>query len=257
MKTIKYFLVVVLLLIMNACKKEEYKMFTDVARIQFGPDISRIYQTSFNLADTTKDFTFVYNSPTSTQDTVWFDVYAIGGLSTKDRIFKLEQIADTTGALNAVPGLDYKAFTDATLASKYVIKAGEMHTLAPVVLLRSATLKTATVTLIIKAAVSADFQLGETSCIWRKVTSTDRLSKPAAWTSTINAYFGTYSMVKHQFMIDVTGKKWDQTFLSNVLKDINQVLFYTTTCKTALINYNNTHPGNPLRDENGALVVFP
>ncbi len=250
-------MVALLLLTWAACKKEDYKMFTDVARIQFGPDVTRIYQTSYNLADTTKDFTFVYNAPTNKQDTVWFDIYAIGGVSTKDRIFKLQQVADTTGALNAVPGVDYKAFTDASVNSKYVIKAGERNTLVPIVLLRSATLKTATVTLIIKVAANDDFQLGETTNIWRKVTSTDRLSKPAAWTSTINIYFGTYSVVKHQFMIDVTGKKWDQTFLSGVLSDFTQLIYYTNVCKTALINYNNAHPGNPLRDETGALVVFP
>ena len=169
----------------------------------------------------------------------------------------MQQVADTTGALNAVPGVDYKAFTDASVNSKYVIKAGERNTLVPIVLLRSATLKTATVTLIIKVAANDDFQLGETTNIWRKVTSTDRLSKPAAWTSTINIYFGTYSVVKHQFMIDVTGKKWDQTFLSGVLSDFTQLIYYTNVCKTALINYNNAHPGNPLRDETGALVVFP
>jgi len=253
MKKNKYFMVALLLLTWAACKKEDYKMFTDVARIQFGPDVTRIYQTSFNLADTTKDFTFVYNDPTNKQDTVWFDIYAIGGISTKDRIFKLQQVADSTGALNAVPGVDYKAFTDASVNSKYVIKAGERNTLVPIVLLRSATLKTATVTLIIKVAANDDFQLGETTNIWRKVTSTDRLSKPTNWSSA----FGTYSVVKHQFMINATGKKWDQAFFAAMLSDYTLMLYYTNVCKTALINYNNANLSNPLRDETGALVVFP
>lgn len=246
-------MVALLLLTLGACKKEAYKMFTDVARIQFGPDITRIYQTSFNMADTTKDFTFVYNLPTNKQDTVWFDVYAIGGVSNKDRTFKLQQIADTTGALNAVPDVDYKAFNNASVTSKYVIKAGERHTLAPIVLLRSATLKTAKVTLLFKVAVSDDFQLGETTNIWRKVTSTDRLSKPTNWSPA----FGTYSVVKHQFMIDVTGKKWDQAFFSFLQTDYTLMLYYTNVCKTELIIYNKANPGKPLVDETGALVVFP
>jgi hypothetical protein len=257
MKQTKCLIAILMFFAMGSCKKEAYKQYSDTARVQFGPDITRIYQPSYNLADTTKGFTFVYNLPASTQDTVWFDVYAVGDISANDRTFNLLQIADTTGATNALPAVDYKSFTDPTVAGKYKIKAGETHTLAPIVLLRSANLKTTSVTLLFKIVASADFQPGETANLWRKITFTDRLSKPAAWTSTINIYFGTYSITKHQFMIDVTGQKWDQAFLSGVLSDFTALIYYTNVCKTALINYNNAHPGNPMRDENGVLVVFP
>ena len=257
MKQVKYFLIVLALVATASCKKSGYKMYSDVARIQFGPDISLIYRTAYNQADTSKGFTFVYNAPTSTQDTIWFDVYAVGGIVHRDRPFKLAQVPDTTGATNALPGVDYKAFTDPAISGRYTIKSDSMHTLMPVVMLRSANLKAGSVTLLFKVVANDDFQTGETINLWRKVIFTDRLSKPAAWTSTINIYFGTYSMVKHQFMIDATGQKWDQTFLSGVLSDYNALLYYTNVCKTALINYNNAHPGNPLKDETGALVVFP
>ena len=257
MKQTNYFIAAFAFLAMASCKKSGDKLYSDITRVQFGPDITRMYQTSFNLADTTKSFTFVYNPPTSTQDTIWFDVYTIGGSSTKDRAFKLLQVPDTTGATNATPAVDYKAFTDPTVSGKYVIKAGDMHTLAPIVLLRSANLKTATVTLLFKVVANDEFQPGETTNLWRKVIFTDRLSKPTAWTSTITGFFGVYSVVKHQFMIDATGQRWDQVFLSGVLNDYTSLLYYTNVCKTALINYNNAHPGSPLRDESGALVVFP
>jgi hypothetical protein len=258
MKGIKYIILALMLMALASCKQDNYYLFNDTSRIQFGPDITRIYTSSYNLVDTTKAFTFYYDASTTTQDTIFFDVYAIGGPSSKDRPFSLQQIQMTDGSTNALSGTDYKAFTDATVSSAYVIKAGQVHALVPIVMLRSVAQKTLTLTLKFQVAENTNFKLGDKANIWRKVTFTDRLSQPSAWTASMSQYyFGAYSVVKHAFMIQTTGQKWDQAFMLNVTADYNQMMSYVSQCKQALINYNNAHPGNSMKDENGVVIVFP
>ncbi len=104
----------------------------------------------------------------------------------------------------------------------------------------------------------ANFQTGELSKIWRKIEFTDRLSQPAAWSTSFSQYyFGAYSTTKHQFMITATGEKWDQTFIQTTSADYGLLQFYIAVVKAALIDYNNAHPGNPMKDENGQLIVLP
>jgi len=258
MKGIKYIILALMLMALASCKQDNYYLFNDTARIQFGPDVTRIYTSSYNLVDTTKAFTFYYDAATITQDTIYFDVYAIGGPSSKDRPFTLQQIQVTDGSTNALAGTDYKAFTDATVNSAYVIKAGQVHALVPIVMLRSAAQKTTTLTLKFQVAENANFKVGDKANLWRKVTFTDRLSQPSAWTASYSQYyFGAYSVVKHAFMIQVTGQKWDQAFMSTVTADYAQMMFYISQIKQALAIYNNAHPGNPMKDENGLVIVFP
>ncbi|SMO74654.1 DUF4843 domain-containing protein [Solitalea koreensis] len=257
MKKLKYFVVALALISLASCKEDDYYLFNDTARLQFGPDISRIYQTSFNLADTLKPFTFYYENPDVKQDTVFFDIYAIGGVSSKDRSFTLEQV-QVQGVNNAVAGTHYVAFNDPLVSKNYVIKAGQVHSFVPVVVLRDASLKNSNVVLKFNVVADKNFQLGEANNLWRKIDLTDRLSQPAAWNASASQYyFGKYSIVKHRFMIESTSQKWDQEFISFVMADYALLQYYTGTLKTALVNYNNAHPGNMLKDEVGDLVVFP
>ncbi len=257
MKKVKYlYLAIGLMIVVNSCQQDKYFLYNDVARLQFGPDITRIYQSSFNMADTTKPATFFYYPASVIRDTVKFDVYAIGGTSTKDRIITLEQ-EQVPGATNAVAGTHYKAFNDPSLASVYKIRAGQVHEFLPVIILRDPSLKTTTVTLKFKVVANSDFQTGEPTNLWRKVVFTDRLSQPARWDATGTSYFGKYSTVKHKFMIDQTGQKWDQDFMVAVFADFALLGYWRGDLKTLLIDYNKAHPGSPLTDEFGELVVFP
>lgn len=257
MRALKYVIVAMVVLAFASCKKDQYYLYNDVARIQFGPETSRIYTTSYNLADTLKPFTFFYEDASVTQDTVFFDIYAIGGVSKADRTFTLEQeqVANVT---NAIPGTQYVAFNDPKATKNFIIKAGSVHTRVPIILLRDASLKTSTPVLKFKVVANGSFQVGEINNLWRKVVFTDRLSQPAAWNaSATQYYFGKYSVTKHQFMIDLTGEKWDQDFITGIMADYALLQYWTATLKIVLINYNNLHPGNPLKDETGEIVVFP
>jgi len=258
MKNIKYLIFALAIIALAACKKEPYKVYTDAAKLQFGPTPNYIYIASHNLGDTTKTYSFSYGSPTLIQDTVFFDIYIMGNPSTKDRPFTLQQVNLTDGSVNAVAGTDYKAFNDPTVSNAYVVKAGQTHALVPVVLLRSAGLKTNTVALKLKVVENGNFQPGDQALIWRKVIFTDRLSQPAAWNaSRTTNYLGAYSVVKHAYMIQITGQKWDDDFINTVFADYELGIYWSSKVKIALADYNNAHPGNPMKDENGLVIVFP
>lgn len=246
-----------LLMVQYSCKQDQYYLYNDVARIQFGPEINRIYTASFDFADTLKRSTFYYDNASVREDTVYFDVYAIGGTKNIDRPFTLvqEQLPNLT---NAEPGKHYVAFTDQRVAQNYVIKAGTVHTSIPIVLLRDASLKTTTPVLKFVLQADQSFQLGEPSKLWRKLEFTDRLSQPTAWDASMTTYYyGKYSVTKHQFMIETTGQKWDNDFMLAIRSDISLVNYYKATIKIALIDYNKAHPGNPLKDESGELITVP
>nr|WP_121270880.1 DUF4843 domain-containing protein [Pedobacter schmidteae] len=256
MYSLKHFAVLmVFAALFISCKNDKYLLYEGAARIQFGPERSKIYQSSYNLADTLKPYSFAYTD--AAQDTVFFDIYAIGKVSAKDRNFKLEQIR-TNGLEDAIPGTHYQDFANSSIAGKYKIKAGESHARVPIVLLRDPSLKTKTVTLKINIADNEEFKVGEPEYTWRKIELTDRLSQPAAWTAFLtSSYFGKYSVVKHRFMIEQTGERWDQDFITIVKNNATSLVYWQGVLKTALTNYNNAHPTSPLMDEFKELVIIP
>lgn len=258
MRNLKYLMVAIVVLTITSCKKNQYNVYNDVARIQFGPALSEIYRASANLADTLKLHTFYYDGASATQDTVFFDIYAIGGTKPTDRTFTLQQ-EQLPNTLNAVAGTHYVAFNDPKVTKLYVIKAGAIHAKVPVILLRDASLKTSAAKLKFNVIADGNFQLGEHSNLWRKIEFTDRLSRPTAWTDNFSTfYFGKYSVAKHAFLIQQTGEKWDQDFVLKISTDNSGALnYYQVMAKTALINYNKANPSSPLKDENNELIVFP
>ena len=179
MKRRIYYVLALAILPFASCNQNDLKLINDIARIQFSSPIA-IYTTAYSTMDTTKTYTFFYNAETIRQDTVFFDIYTSGNISEKDRPFSLQQV-QVKGAANAIPGTDYKAFTDPTIKSAYIIKAGQAHATVPIILLRSISQKTTILTLKITITANENFQLGEESCLWRKVIFTDSVSKPASW----------------------------------------------------------------------------
>ncbi|MBO9634949.1 MAG: DUF4843 domain-containing protein, partial [Chitinophagaceae bacterium] len=150
------------------------------------------------------------------------------------------------------------AFDDATVSALYTIKKDSVHSRFPVVALRDASLKTGPVVLKFEVVENEAFKPGEKNNTWRKLTITDKLVRPASWDGVMESYYwGKYSTVKHQFMIDLTGKKWDQEFMAGIYNDFAALAYYNATFSTALVDYNNAHPNAPLRDEDGELMLFP
>lgn len=254
----KYIILFVLISgVIASCKKDQYYVYNDVSRMQFGPELSRIYTASYDFADTFKRQTFYYYDNTVKEDTVFFDIYAIGGVRDVDRTFALEQ-EQVANATNAIAGKQYVDFKDPRATKNFVIKAGAIHTRVPIILLRDPSLKTTTPVLKIKVATNDNFQLGEASKLWRKIEFTDRLSQPGKWTASFTQYyFGKYSVAKHAFLIEATQQKWDDAFIDELYAVGGLMTVYQIKAKMALTEYNNVHPGSPLTDEFGELVAFP
>jgi len=255
MKKLRY--IPVLLFLMATSCVDEYSKYEGENYIQFGPELSRIYSTSYNYTDTTKLYSFYYFPASRVQDTVYFDVYAIGEVTLADRPFTLEQEM-VANVENAVSGTHFKAFNDASVSGKYVIKAGTSNTRVPIVLLRNSTLKQKEVVLKFKVVENQNFKPGEKALTWRKIIYSDKLSQPAAWNaSAIQYYWGKYSTVKHAFMIEKTGEKWDQDFMVGLPSNYALLTYWRTKLKTILAEYNAANPGNLLKDEFGEVVTFP
>jgi len=177
-----------------------------------GEGLNFIYETT---GDTVKNYSFVYVSSTLTQDTVWLKVETIGPLSDKVRQFEFEQIL--TGSGDAISGTHYVPFNDASLKNFYVIPSGKSTASVPVVLKRHASLKTTMVNLAIRIKSDETFKLINPDRNRMKIIFTDQLGKPSCWAYYCTAYFGEYGPVKHQWLIEQTGNKWDDDYLSNVL----------------------------------------
>jgi hypothetical protein len=242
-------------ILLYACS-EEYLVYEDVARLQFGPEQERNYQSWSTMADTLKSFTFVYTDNETILDTVYFDLYSIGKPADTDRPFRIEQM-EPDQLNNAVPGIHYLAFDDPQLSTHYMIKAGEVHTRVPVVTLRDPSLKESGVMLEFRLVANEHFETGDPKLIWRKLFITDRLTRPVAWSDSMLHFWGPYSEVKHLFMVQQTGERWDHEMIQRINNSYPQLLFWTSLLKQLLIEYNLANPDNPLTDEFGQLVFFP
>lgn len=239
-------------LLLFSCKQEQF-LYNSANKIHFGPEPDQIYFNYYELSDTVKSYNFYYSNVTQKQDTLFFNIYAVGGTADVDRAFKLEQVA-VPGANNAVAGKHYEPFNSPSLASKYVIKKGTVHTRVPIVVLRDTSLKSGDVTLKFEVVANENFEPGIPSKLWRKVYLTDRLGKPQGWN---DVTWGPYSLVKHAFFIEKSGQKWDNAFIASIITNSDLVQDWKTILKAALIDYNQQNPTTPLTDENGNLVKIP
>jgi hypothetical protein len=204
-KFLKYFALAAVIAVMSACER-------DLEKYNAGSGLNFYYQ---NSSDTLVTYSFVYGSTVATSDTVWLKVQTMGFLSDEDREINVEQIA--TGISDAVAGTHYLSFDDASLKSYYIMPAGKSLDSIPVVLLRDASLKDTSVNLLIKIKTNSEFTLVNSDKNTVQVVFTDKLSKPSCWAYYAEGYFGTYGPVKHQWLIEQTGEKWDDDYLYNVL----------------------------------------
>jgi len=83
----------------------------------------------------------------------------------------------------------------------------------------------------------------------------NKLSKPEGWES---GYFGTYGPVKHKFMIDETGLRWDDEFCTN-LNDFGYIQYLTMYLyqRLQVVNAERKKQGlDILKEATGKAVKF-
>lgn len=253
--TIKFTLCVLGLLATAACQKIEVPTY-DVSRtglnIWVGTSTGSIYdQVSYN-------FSYAYE-----EGSVTFYARINGMPADHDRTFKLEPYGDM---------LDSVAAT--IRDEEYVMPAGavlgeyEVHFLSK--MLPSPTMfSEEDGEIYFRVVPSNNFELGAENMQSFKVVLRNRIAKPDNWDSAnyplvaLSKYFGPYSRVKYQFMIEHLGlidfiisysaaTAYDEA--TNTVSPAYAV-YLQQVMQEKLAEYNATHE-TPLTDENGDIVIF-
>lgn len=249
MKINNIFLAAIVLLstIISSCRK-------DLMQYQNDP---RIYFNDVSAGQTVRlvssSFSFATQASTLTEDTIYAKVNIMGLPTTKDRFFSAVPIDSGT---TAKPGINYKLLNG-------TVKANQITGLLPVIVYRTSDLKTITQKLKLKIIDALDFKAGVAENNYFSLNWNDALIKPDNWDilNGLASYFGAYSVVKYQFIINVTGRSSfplqgsNRVFNPNLLSS-QQMQNYVLMIKGALATYNNTHT-TPLTDEFGVAITFP
>lgn len=238
----------------SSCSKNEYPEFDanySALNVWFGtetiPQDSITYNYSYSLGE----------------KTVHFYARAIGVLADHDRTFQLEAY---DGDLDEAQG----SYT----LGEYTLKAGETMGEFDITFNTSKLKNAQSFTdkdghLKLRMKANDEFQQGAKELQTLTIVLKNYLSKPDNWeTATypmmaLKRYFGDYSKVKYQFMIQVlnlvdfkvnysTTVRYDEE--TNTISS-NYASYLASKMKLALEEYNNTHD-TPLTDETGNIVTF-
>ena len=259
------------LLTLTSCEKDLEVYSSQVARLNFYYGLNSPSAYKPELSQST--FSFVYTSDDCKQDTVWFEVESMGIVRDFDRPISIKQTI-LAGEDNAEAGKHYVAFNDPKLAHLYVMPAKKARVKIPVVLLRDASLKAKTVVLQFEIADNGVFTNGYDNYQKRTLTFTDRLSEPAEWSTsnytlpeilpdyyiTFGTYMGDYGVRKHLFLIEKTGKKWDDEDIKEFMaSDINYRSYMRSKMSRLLAKENEERAAKglePLMEDDGTPVVI-
>ncbi len=239
------------LLLLFGCKEQELVGYTEQPRIYFNLLRTELYDT--HPGSTAKNILIDFAPKKSevTNDEMLFRVQVSGPVSTEDRSFTLARV---TAGHNGEEGVDYMIENE-----KLFIPAGKFDTVVRVIVFRNDAMKSTNRTFAFQLEENEHFTLGPTADTTTnaykritdvKVTAKDIVVKPVNWDNFLQQYFGTYSQVKHRFVVDVLGRADFPSTTTNTVMNRH---------KTSLINalnmYNANHP-EPLTDENNNPVVF-
>ena len=187
-----------------------------------------------------------------THDTVWVEVLTMGLTADSDRPVSVVQ-ANAGKPYAAVAGTHYVPFDNPDIAKKMVVPAGAVKMRIPVVAIKDASLELKKVELELAVAQNDHFRPGIDKQRNYLVTITSMVEKPDRWDNFWRHFFGpTWGPRKFRFIIDATGY-YDWDILpddSAFLEDMRSVTIQK------FLEYEQAHPGEPMVEANGDLVVF-
>lgn len=235
------------LFIFLACQKNEYITYTEKSALTF------INKGSFSSADSLT-FSFISNAVQGDRDTVWLPILLTGNLANSNLPFALEIVDGSTAVEQQHFELPETIFPANTVTYYY-----------PLVLLRAEGLQTEIRTLSLRIVENENFALGPVSgtesftlndSLARtystlKLNITDQAVQPSWWGAAETYYFGTYSNERYRFMIEVCGIS---NFSASVLS-FPLIINYQSLLRAAITEYERVN-GQPLRDENNAIIIF-
>lgn len=228
-------------------------------------------------------YTFAYFSSEKQKDTLNIGIMSVGEVVNYPRTIRFEQVTkeweyiydteDPNKVVDSVyvdmkfpakEGVHFEAFGGEN--NELILPANQNEINVQIVVKREdESLRTNARKLELRLLPSDDFKTGVPKNVVKKITISDKLEHPTIWKDsdyTCSIYLGNWSEVKHRFMINATGEKWDNDFIKVYIKTGYQPtpegLFLLRKIKKELEKYNADPTNNPpLKDENGHEVVFP
>ncbi len=264
---LKYLFVIICFEWIYGCSAD-YMSFHGTDRIQFKTTANEVY-------------TFAYFPEERQKDTLNIKIVTVGEVTDYPREILFEQVmeewkyiydaVDTTKVIDSTwvemehPAKEGVHFEMLGGRDKWILPANKnVFDLQLIVMRQDVDLQKNARKLTLKLLPSKDFETGEPAKLKKTVIISDKLERPTRWRESsyeVQTYLGAWSQVKHRFLIEVTGQKWDNDFLYYILYDFNADLereYYLMKTKKALESYNADPANNPpLKDEFGNKVVFP
>ncbi len=254
-KTIRYSIYILCLVVTVACQQEEV--------LKFNPE-----QTGLNIWIGTSDGAIyeeaIYNYSYALEEgSITFYARVYGMPTDYDRTFALEPFGDSISQI--IPTIR---------TEQYVMPAGSVFGEYKVFFnsqkLPSTELFTKTDgTISFRMAANESFNTGAENMQSFTVVLRNRIAKPDNWDSAnypqvpLSDYFGTYSRMKYQFMIEHLGLidfKISYSASTAIDETTNTVspayaVYLQQKMQEKLAEYNTTHD-TPLTDENGDVIIF-
>lgn len=234
----RYLILLMILSALFACKKEKVEPYK-------GDDGIAFYATIYDPQSIA--YSFAFNVKPVTRDTVFFKMRVSGRAADHPRTVAVKAVAGTT----ARAGIDY-------ILPEVTLPAGQLTLDYPVIVLNSPEMVTNTYTLVAEIAENSDFSIGslgnvpaspytEVNFKQVKVEISNKLVQPSYWSV---GTFGTFSITKFKFMIQVTGL----TDFSPEAIGVDGQYNLPIRLRNALAEYEALN--GPLYDENNVRVVF-
>lgn len=198
-----------------------------------------------------RTYTFLTLDKEELKDTIYIKVKTMGQVYDYDRYTIGETLTEGS---TAIEGTDYDFIPG-------LVPAGEVEGYIAIVLYRTERLKSETLVLNLQVGESADFKAGVVEDELFTVRWSDRLVQPDTWPY----YFGAYSDVKYQFVIDELGIADFPAQLSPRLEpqpgefSIADLQDMASTLRIRLREVNAANEGKPnypLSDEHGVAISF-
>lgn len=208
-----------------------------------------------------RSFSFKLESGTAMRDTVWLEAETMGFVGDEARSYALEQVL-VDGVKNAEPGVHYVAFDSPEIQSLYRVEAFQSKVKVPVVVLRDdAGLKDTTVVLKITFKDNGVFRPGYVGLDTRVVEITDRLAEPMNWEECYLYYVvGDWGELKHEKMIEWTGKTWDNEYIEEFMDGDSAYRDYIASYLKKKLKEENAlreeRGEGPLTEKDGTPVDF-
>jgi hypothetical protein len=142
--------------------------------------------------------------------------------------------------------------THFTLPDKMTFKAEAMRDTLPITFHRTPDMKTNAFRLVLRIEENAAFKLGQVQYLYKVFVVHDKIARPEWWTASVaTSYLGTYSDLKYQTFIDVTGIA-DMTGAP-----ASEIRVRAIQLKYWLARYKLEHAGDPMREVDGNEMTVP